>query len=256
MDIQAYLNRVHYQGPVEPTAGTLAGLQRAHLLAVPFENLDIHLGRPIQLDEAALFDKIVRRKRGGFCYELNSLFAHLLIALGYQVTLLSAASVREDGGYDPDFDHLTLQVICPGHPEILWLADVGWGDGALEPVSILERGVQDQGKRIFKIHEMDGGLILSEWIDAPGESSRWLKHYRFTLLPRRIDEFFGMCRFHQSPASTFWKKKICTLFTPDGRVTLSNNRLIVTRNGSREEREVSDAERELILKDVFGMDMS
>ena len=85
-------------------------MHRAHLLAVPFENLDIHLGRPISLDQDALFGKIVTRRRGGFCYELNGLFALLLRELGFEVTLLSAGVARADGGFGPEFDHLTLLV--------------------------------------------------------------------------------------------------------------------------------------------------
>src|SRR5215207_11196611 len=113
MDIQAYLRRIHYRGDLTPTATTLRELHRAHLLAVPFENLDIHLGRPIVLDQDALFDKIVTRRRGGFCYELNGLFALLLRELGFEVTLLAAGVARADGGFGPEFDHLTLLVESP-----------------------------------------------------------------------------------------------------------------------------------------------
>src|SRR6187397_3354830 len=108
MDFQSYLQRINYRGEQTPTAATLRELHRAHLLTVPFENLDIHLGRPIVLEQGALFDKIVRRRRGGFCYELNGLFAALLYKLGFDVTMLSAGVARADGSYGPEFDHLTL----------------------------------------------------------------------------------------------------------------------------------------------------
>src|SRR6476660_7309603 len=113
MDVQAYLRRINYHGEQAPTAAVLRDLHRAHLLAVPFENLDIHLGRPIVLDQAALFDKIVRRRRGGFCYELNGLFGLMLRQLGFDVTLLAAGVARADGGFGPEFDHLTLLVRIP-----------------------------------------------------------------------------------------------------------------------------------------------
>src|SRR5919109_1202974 len=103
MNIQAYLDRIGYRGPLEPTAETLRALHVAHLLGVPFENLNIGMGWPIVLDEAALFDKIVVRRRGGFCYELNGLFAALLRELGFDVTLLSAGVARQDGGFGPEF---------------------------------------------------------------------------------------------------------------------------------------------------------
>src|SRR5258706_8881452 len=116
MDITAYLNRIAHRGPIEPTGETLRALHLAHLLAVPFENLDIGLGRPIVLDQAALFDKIVVRRRGGFCYELNGLFAALLRALGFEVTMLSAGVGRAGGGFGPEFDHLTLLVTTDHRP--------------------------------------------------------------------------------------------------------------------------------------------
>jgi N-hydroxyarylamine O-acetyltransferase len=110
MEIEKYLSRIRYYGDRSPTPDTLRGLHRAHLFTVPFENLDIHLARPIVLDQQALFRKIVDERRGGFCYELNSTFAVLLRALGFRVTLLSACVARDAGGFGPDYDHLTLLV--------------------------------------------------------------------------------------------------------------------------------------------------
>src|SRR5437764_12252268 len=98
VDIQRYLERINYHGSLEPTLQTLQALHEAHLLAVPFENLDIHLGRKILLDEESLWKKIVEQGRGGFCYELNGLFAWLLRALGFQVDLLSAGVAHPSGG--------------------------------------------------------------------------------------------------------------------------------------------------------------
>src|SRR5690242_4007849 len=103
MDIDAYLDRIAYRGSRAPTAATLRELQVAHLLAVPFENLSIHARQPIVLEEGALFDKVVMRRRGGFCYELNGLFAALLRALGFPVTRLAAGVARADGSFSPDF---------------------------------------------------------------------------------------------------------------------------------------------------------
>src|SRR5690242_9417454 len=110
MDIAAYLQRIGYSGSRVPSADALRALHVAHLQAVPFENLDIHLRRPISLDPERLFQKIVLERRGGFCYELNGLFAALLRALGFQVTYLSASDAHADGGYGPPFDHLALLV--------------------------------------------------------------------------------------------------------------------------------------------------
>src|SRR6188474_3432296 len=100
MDIAAYLERIDYRGPLDPTAETLRRLQVAHLRAVPFENLSIHAGEPITLEDGALFEKIVERRRGGFCYEVNGLFAALLRGLGFEVSMLAAGvakNSRSDG---------------------------------------------------------------------------------------------------------------------------------------------------------------
>src|SRR4051812_21511122 len=110
----AYLARIGYAGSLAPTIETLRALHRAHLHAVPFENLDIHLGRPIKLDRGAFFRKIVGERRGGFCYELNGLFADLLAFLDFDVSLLSARVAREAGGFGPEFDHLAVLVHAGG----------------------------------------------------------------------------------------------------------------------------------------------
>src|SRR5258707_2168760 len=111
MDINAYLARINYRGPLTPTADTLRALHVAHLMTVPFENLDIPLGRPIVLNEAALFAKVVERRRGGFCYELNGLFAALLRSLGFKVDMLSAGVFNDARPARPDFDPMTLFVM-------------------------------------------------------------------------------------------------------------------------------------------------
>ena len=110
MNIPAYLSRLNYSTSVKPDAETLHGLQFAHLLNVPFENLDIGLKRPIQLSEEALWEKLIIRKRGGFCYELNSLFAWLLKQIGFDVTYLNARVFNREGNLGIDFDHLALLV--------------------------------------------------------------------------------------------------------------------------------------------------
>src|ERR1035438_798540 len=109
MDVESYLRRIEDDGPRQPSSATLRGLHRQHLFTVPFENLDIALKTPIWLDLALLYDKIVRRRRGGFCYELNGLFCGLLIALGFRVQMLSARVRRDDGGFGPAFDHMLLR---------------------------------------------------------------------------------------------------------------------------------------------------
>ncbi|TFB10035.1 arylamine N-acetyltransferase, partial [Candidatus Marinimicrobia bacterium MT.SAG.4] len=101
MDIEAYLERIGYRGSRTPSVQTLRDMQLVHLLTVPFENLSIHAGEPIVLEDDALFEKIVARRRGGFCYELNGLFAALLRALGFNVSMLSARVANGNGDFTP-----------------------------------------------------------------------------------------------------------------------------------------------------------
>jgi len=247
MEIDAYLERIGYRGSREPTAETLTQLHRAHMLTVPFENLDIPLGRPIVLSLPLLYDKIVRRRRGGFCYELNGLFSWLLEELGYPVVMLSAR-VYDGGQLGPEFDHLVLLVEMKER----WIADVGFGDSFLEPLRL------DTGEEIvqhgisYRLTRSDGGIVLHRW-----RESEWEPQYTFSLTPRRLDEFSAMCRRHQtSPESIFTRKAVCSLAIPGGRITLSNRRLIGTVGRRREEAEVvSGEEYRALLKINFGIDL-
>jgi N-hydroxyarylamine O-acetyltransferase len=247
MNVSAYLRRISYSGPITPTLETLRTIHRAHLETVPFENLDISLGRPIVLDQDRFVHKIVEENRGGFCYELNGAFAALLVEMGYRVTLLSARAPLKDGSPGPEFDHLALRVDL-NQP---WLVDVGFGEGFLEPL-LLEPGTeqkQDQGAFRMK----DEGSFLS--VERQQPDSSWKTEYLFTLTPRRLEDFAGMCHYHQtSPESHFTQKRLCTLATSTGRVTLSDMKLIVTENGHREERIlISEKEWLETLKKHFAM---
>lgn len=227
MDIGQYLQRLGYQGPREPTLETLRALHLRHLESVPFENLDIHAQRPIVLDEAAIFDKVVRRRRGGFCYELNGVFAALLRALGFQVTYLSGR-VSPDGVRDtgPEFDHLILEVTLDGP----WLVDVGFGEGFAEPLPLAPGEWDSDGQRyLLERRGEDEALSVRQ------EDGTWKLLYVFSRLPRRLEEFAGMCRYHQtSPDSFFLKNRLCSRKTPTGRVTVSGPRLIISEAGRRE----------------------
>lgn len=249
-----YLSRINYAGPTTPTADTLRALHRVHLFAVPFENLDISMGRKIVVNEDAIVLKVVERRRGGFCYELNGAFAALLRALGFRVTLLSARVAREKGGEGPEFDHLTLRVDLGPDDRDSWLADVGFGDSFLEPLR-LETEIEQQdpvGK--FRLAQIGERLQL-EKLSPDG---LWKRQYNFSLEPRRLEDFAGMCNYHQtSPDSHFTQNRICTRATPEGRITLSGLKLIRTRHGRREEIMVtSEADRAAALHEYFGIDLA
>ena len=249
MNIAAYLDRINHHVPLAPTAETLRELQVAHLLTVPFENLSIHARQPIVLDDNALFEKIVRRRRGGFCYEANGLFAALLRALGFDVKMLSAGVANAEGGFGPDFDHMALMVTLDER----WLVDVGFGDSFCEPLLIDKKDEQRQGERAYRI-DLDGTYLILMWRDD-GAGGEWKAQYRFTLQPYEYSDYEGMCLYHQtSPQSHFTRGRICSRATPDGRVTLSEMRLITTGNGERQERELKNEEEyAATLREYFGI---
>ncbi len=248
LDVDAYLHRIGYHGSRVPTPSTLRDLHEAHLRAVPFENLDIALGRPIVLDPRSLVRKIVERRRGGYCYELNGLFALLLRELGFDVEMLSARAAKDGGGYGPDFDHMTLLVRL----EEPWLADVGFGELFLRPLRPGVREDQPDEGKAFRIADDRDGRILSMRVAA----NAWRSQYLFTLTPRRLEEFEPMNRWQQtSPESHFTRNTVCTRVTPEGRITLSGSRLIVTTDRERHERTLTDGERTATLRDAFGIEL-
>ncbi len=248
MDKNAYLNRIDYRGPISPTLEILRSLHLAHLLAVPFENLDIHLGRPIILDEERFFEKIVGHRRGGFCYELNGLFALLLEDLGFDVTRHSARVYR-GSGFGPEFDHLVLVARL----EEQWLVDVGFGDCFRFPLRLHESEDQTQFGHTYRI-ACDGESWTMLERNAAGEN---VDGYAFTLKPRRLSEFAGRCHYHQTSAlSHFTQKRICSRATPDGRITLSDLKLIITERGERREWLLNEGnEYSAALREHFGINL-
>jgi len=246
MNVDAYLNRINHRGSTKPTAETLGALHRAHLLTVPFENLDIHIKRRIVLNEAALYDKIVLKKRGGFCFELNGLFANLLREMGFRVTTFGAAVTTKDGERGQGIDHLTLLVELNER----WLVDVGFGDAFRLPLRLDDDGEQFGSlDHSYRITRADGRWIL--WSRA--ESGAWNEDYAFRIDALELRDFQEVCDYLQfSPESHFTQQRICSRATTEGKISLSDDRLIVTRNGQREEFQLTgEAEFKQALREYF-----
>jgi len=229
--LAAYLRRIGAPRPGRADAAALRALHRAHQMTVPFENLSIHLSEPISLDPGALLDKIVTRRRGGFCYELNGAFALLLQALGAEVTRV-AARVHGEAGLGPPLDHLAL-VVRPADGSGPWLADVGFGGLSVYPLLFDSREPQDDPAARFLL------------ADAPEADVEVLKdgqpQYRIERRARGLDEFVPTCWWQQtSPESHFTRSTICSRLTEDGRVSISGRSLIQTRGGARAEEQMPD----------------
>ena len=218
MKLQHYLDRIHYQASLQPTVETLRQLHRAHLLAIPYENLDIHLGRRLTLDSGHIYHKIVEQRRGGWCYEMNGLFAWVLRELGFDVTMLgSSVGAPARGGVDGDLDHLILLVQF----EEPWLADVGFGNGLLEPIPLCE-GTYQQGGFLFRLEQQgDTWFLHNHAQGGPGIG--------FTLLNREYAGFAPRCHELQtSPESGFVKSTVCHRYIPDS----SGSNAIVSLRGA------------------------
>jgi N-hydroxyarylamine O-acetyltransferase len=251
MDVQPYLDRIEYSGPLEPHFEMLRQLHLAHLLHVPFENLSIHSHEPIVLNDTALFEKIVTRRRGGFCYELNGLFAALLRELGFEVAMLSAQVAGNQDEFSRDFDHMTLMVAVNGER---WLADVGFGDSFIEPLRLVAGAEHEQRENRYRlVSDIQERLVLQQAL----RNEDWKPQYRFSLQPYQYSDYAEMCRYHQtSPESHFTQKRICSRLTPRGRITLSDMRFIITEDGLRDDRLVRDKQEYAeLLNDQFGIVM-
>lgn len=254
--ISDYLRRIGADRPPVPDAAALRDLQFRHLLTVPFENLSIHLGEEIVLEDAALVAKVVERRRGGFCYELNGAFAALLRGLGFRVTLLQARVFTPDGGLGIPYDHLALLVETPapngtgpGEGRRRWLADVGFGSHHSYPLAFDERGDQDDPAGTFRVVEAPDGDLDVLWDGKP--------QLRIDRRPRVLADFTAGSWYHRtSPDSPFTRSLVCSRNTRDGRITLTGGRLVTTVNGERHERElVGDAEVLAAYLEHFGLDL-
>lgn len=224
--VRAYLDRIGTRRPGVLDEATLRALHRAHLMTVPFENLSIHLNEPISLEEADLVSKIIVRRRGGFCYELNGTFALLLEALGADVVRV-AARVYGDGGLGPPFDHLALVVSLPDGTGP-WLADVGFGSHSTYPLRFDLGPQQDDPAGRFAL--ADAG---ADDVDVLRDGE---PQYRMERRDRSLEDFVPTCWWQQtSPASHFTRNSICSRLTEDGRISVSGRKLIRTTGRSRTE---------------------
>jgi N-hydroxyarylamine O-acetyltransferase len=242
MDVAAYLMRIGAARPAAPTSASLTALHRAHVRSVPFEDYDIHTGVAISLEPDALERKIVRRRRGGYCYELNGLFGALLRELGFAVTPVAAFSLDDGGTRGPEVDHLRLLVDAVDGS---WVVDVG--NGARWPNPVPRRpGVHG------RVQVRRNGDVW--WTTERRDDGRWERGWAWTPRPRELAEFAERNRYQQcDPASSFLGRRLAVLATPTGRISLLNGVFSELDNGARTEREVTAAEEWAVLADRFGI---
>lgn len=244
MNTKHYLCRLQFSGSTEPTLPLLQTLQKQHLLNIPFENWHIHDGIPITLDSQSLFAKIVEQQRGGFCYELNGLFYELLKELGFAARLVSArVYAASTDSYGAEFDHMAIVVALA---EQEYLVDVGFGEFALQPLTITPDRVQHDKRGDFLLQQHDDNYIVYKKSDE-----KFLPEYKFDRCARSIDDFSEMCHYHQtSPQSHFTQKRLLSLATENGRLTLSGNDLTI-REGNQTTEILLSGDVDSIIEKYF-----
>ena len=232
IDVDAYLKRIGLEQD-DPTLAYLRKLHFAHIHKIPFENLDIHYSQKIQLDYTEIFKKIVEKGRGGFCYELNGLFYHLLYHLGYECYVTSAQMKTEMGEFDPHFGHMMIIVKLEDQP---FLVDVGFGNSFSNPKKIEVGTVQMDYTTYWKFETDPDENFLLQYSD---NTSNFKTKYRFSLEEKQIIQFMEMCVFHQtSEKSPFTQGKIISIKTLDGRVTLTNKKLQILKLSETSESDI------------------
>ncbi|WP_329328828.1 arylamine N-acetyltransferase [Streptomyces luteogriseus] len=261
--VDAYLRRLGADHPAWPTVDALRELHLRHLRTVPFENLSIHLGEEIVLEEKRLLDKVVGARRGGFCYELNGSFGALLAALGYDVALLAGRVYGDEGRLGIPYDHLALRVRTVDGGD--WLADVGFGAHSHLPLAFGDRGEQEDPGGTFRIVEAGPdaagvrgghGTVDAADLDVFRDGRA---QYRLEVRPRALGDFVAGAWWHStSSVSHFTRSLVCSRVTEEGgRITLSGRRLTVTAaDGTREERGLEADEEVLgVYRERFGIEL-
>ncbi|MFD5015063.1 arylamine N-acetyltransferase family protein [Streptomyces chartreusis] len=263
VEVDAYLRRLGVEHPAWPTVDVLRELQLRHLQTVPFENLSVHLGEEIVLEEKRLLDKVVGARRGGFCYELNGSFGALLGALGFDVTLLAARVYGKEERLGIPYDHMALKVgtVDGG----AWLADVGFGAHSHYPLAFEARGEQVDPAGVFRVVEagpdaagVRGGHDSGEAADLDVVMDG-RPQYRLDRRPRALGDFVAGAWWHStSPLSHFTQSLVCSRVTEEGgRITLSGRTFKTTAaDGTREERELGTDEEVLrTYRERFGIEL-
>lgn len=243
--LRGYLGRMEYGGSTQVCLDTLRALQRQHLKKIPYENLDMLHKIPLKFDIDSLYEKIVIRRQGGVCYELNFLFEEMLRRMGFSVELLSGKVAGGSGG---DFSHALLLVHLP---EGKYIADVGFARGYLTPLQLTE-GWQTDGRFDYRLRK-EGHWEILERRKPGGEIT---EEYRFTLTPRRREEYREMCDFLcGSPDCKFTYMLVCCLELPEGRLTLRDDFLLMEYHSGKNDSIPVDSpeERNRLLRERFGL---
>jgi len=248
MDLNAYLDRIGHAGEVRADAATLGAVHRAHLFAIPYENLDVQFGRRLTPSPEAAFDKLVTRRRGGWCYEMNGLFGAALDAMGFSVTRLAGGVRRDLMGDAMVGNHLVLKVDLDDGP---WIADVGFGDGALEPFPLRE-GAFSSGGFDYRLEALD-----ERWWRFHNHALGGAPSFDFATEPADPALLAERCEWLQTwPESPFVLNATAQRHRPGEILVLRGRVLKTVRPGRAEDRLIGSADEFLdVLATHFDLDV-
>lgn len=249
-DLAAYFSRIGYAGPKEPSMATLRALQQRHIGAIPFEAINVLLDRGIDLTPAAIDDKLITGRRGGYCFEQNNLFMRVLQALGFQVEGW-IAQVRWNAGPEAAQRPRTHMVLRVTLDQVEWLVDVGFGSCVPSaPLRLDSADPQATRHGDFRITPVNGEILLEAQV-----AQEWLPVYQILPLPQKAADY-EMANWYSStyPASHFRNTLIVSLTTPEARHVLLNNRLTIRyTDGAAERRFLNADQLARTLADTFGL---
>jgi N-hydroxyarylamine O-acetyltransferase len=248
VNVQAYLDRIGVTGSIPVNLDGMRRVHRAHLLAIPYDNLDVQLGRNVTTAIAPIYQKIVEQGRGGWCYEMNGLLGWALRELAFDVTRCAGGVMRETMGEFMVGNHLVLRVALP---EGVYLADVGFGDGPLDPIRVAPGDFTD-GRFRFALSQPEG-----DWWRFHNHPYGGAKSFDFRLAEASEPLLAEKCAFLQtSEQSPFVQNLVCQRHTPDGLTILRGRTLRKIRPDGQEEQLLESADELLfVLKNEFGLDV-
>jgi N-hydroxyarylamine O-acetyltransferase len=248
LELSAYLHRIRFDGGVRPDLATLRAVHRAHQYAIPFENLDVQLGRPVVLDLEANYDKIVRRRRGGWCYEMNGVMGWALEQMGFEVMRMSAGVMRVRAGDAQLGNHLCLLVRL----DQPYLVDVGFGGSMAEPLPLRASEREDRPYRVGLSELDDGYWRFAEIAHGDGDAFS----FDFRAAPADEALLARKCRFLQTdPASPFIQNLVVQRRTADTHISL-RGRVLAAIHATRVDKKLLNSADELVaaLRRSFDLD--
>jgi N-hydroxyarylamine O-acetyltransferase len=252
MDVLHYLKHINVdEGDYVPTLELLQEIHRKHLLKVPFENLDIIFGRKLSMNTEDIYNKIVLDKRGGICFETNTLMYSVLQELGYNVKRISGRFWNiEKSEWNPEFSHLAL-IISINKTE--FLVDVGVGGGFLEPIQIKNGQTYSDANGSYQVVK----VVDNEFFLRHLEENEWKDLLQFQTISRNENDFYEQCDYYQTSKETFFtQKRLVSKPTLNGKVTLTDNVLKVTENSQVTITELKDEEEwKRVLQNSFGINI-